>query len=247
MQWAPIGATVTMLVEQLVRERKPISPEEATLFALGIYDDTGALTYESTTARDVLAVARLREMGADLSRILARAEVSMPAAERRLLDVLAENARESYINGAKVLSTWAETEEYVEGLSLFVHRLRDYCESHVTLAAVRSGGRKISLIVRSAPGVLNVKEFLTPYGGSGHIQAGSASVLNRDPQELLAELEEDLHRCIPRMLDVASVMTSPVLAVSPDAMVDEAYRTMIRFGHQALPSKIGRASCRERV
>lgn len=235
MQWAPIGATVTMLVEQLVRERKPISPEEATLFALGIYDDTGALTYESTTARDVLAVARLREMGADLSRILARAEVSMPAAERRLLDVLAENARESYINGAKVLSTWAETEEYVEGLSLFVHRLRDYCESHVTLAAVRSGGRKISLIVRSAPGVLNVKEFLTPYGGSGHIQAGSASVLNRDPQELLAELEEDLHRRIPRMLDVASVMTSPVLAVSPDAMVDEAYRTMIRFGHQALP------------
>ena len=67
--------------------------------------------------------------------------------------------------------------------------------------------------------MLNVKEFLTPYGGSGHIQAGSASVLNRDPQELLAELEEDLHRRIPRMLDVASVMTSPVLAVSPDAMV----------------------------
>ena len=83
--------------------------------------------------------------------------------------------------------------------------------------------------------MLNVKEFLTPYGGSGHIQAGSDSVLNRDPQELLAELEEDLHRRIPRMLDVASVMIFPVLAVSPDAMVDEAYRTMIRFGHQVLP------------
>ena len=30
-------------------------------------------------------------------------------------------------------------------------------------------------------------------------------------------------------------MISLVLAVSPDAMVDEAYRTMLRFGHQALP------------
>ncbi len=235
MVWLPIGATVTMLVELLIQERKRISPEEATLFALGIYDDTGALTYESTTPRDILAVARLREMGADLSRILARAEVSMPASERHLLDVLAENARESYVNGAKVLSTWAETEEYVEGLSLFVHRLRDYCDSHVTLSAVRSGGRKVSLIVRSSPGVLNVKEFLTPYGGSGHIQAGSATILEREPQELLEELEEDLKRRIPPMLDVASVMTSPVLAVSPDAMVDEAYRTMLRFGHQALP------------
>ena len=235
MCYAPVGATVTMIVEQLIKERRSISPEEATLFALGIYDDTGALTFESTTERDILVVGRLREMGADLSRTLSRAEVSMSAGDLRLLDTLAENARENYINGAKVLLTWASTEEYVEGLSLFVHRLRDYCDSHVTIAVVNNGGRKVNVIVRSAPEVLNVRDFLTPYGGSGHLQAGSATVLDRDPVELLEELEKRLSEQIPQMLDVASVMTSPVLAVSPDAQVDEAYRTMLRFGHQALP------------
>lgn len=235
MCYAPIGATVTMIVEQLVKERKSISPEEATLFALGIYDDTGALTYESTTERDILVVGRLREMGADLSRTLSRAEVSMSAADLHLLDTLAENARESYINGAKVLLTWARTEEYVEGLSLFVHRLRDYYDSHITVCVVCNGGKKDNVIVRSSPDVLNVKDFLTPYGGSGHLQAGSATVLDRDPQELLAEIESKLPAHIPQLVDVGSVMTSPVLAVSPDARVDEAYRTMLRFGHQALP------------
>ncbi|MDR3231635.1 MAG: CBS domain-containing protein [Synergistaceae bacterium] len=229
-----LGATTTMIVERLIRERRSISPDEATLFAMGIYDDTGALTYEATTDRDIAALGCLRQMGADLSVILARVEATMPAAERRLLDALAENARESYVNGAKVVCAWGESEEYVEGLSIFVHKLRDYCDSHVTLAAVRCG-KKTVLIARSAPNVLNVQEFLSPYGGSGHPQAGSATLADRDPQELLTELEGRLPQAITSYVTVKSVMTSPVMAVSPDASVGEAYRTMLRFGHQALP------------
>ena len=237
--YEPVGAAVTLIVEELVKQRKDISPEEATLFAMGIYDDTGALTYESTTERDILAVACLRKMGADLTHILSHVEVSMSALDRRLLDILAENARESYINGAKVLLTWAETEDYVQGLSLFVHRLRDYCDSHVTIAVVNNGGKKVNIIVRSAQDVLNVKDFLAPYGGSGHLQAGSATIDCRDPQELLDEIEEKLHEAIPPMLKVADIMTSPVIAVSPDAHVDEGYRTMLRYGLKSLPVASG--------
>ncbi|MDR3265126.1 MAG: CBS domain-containing protein [Synergistaceae bacterium] len=234
MCYEAIGATTTMIVERLIRERKSVSPAEATLFAMGIYDDTGALTYEATTDRDIVALGRLKQMGADLSMILARVEAAMPAGERRLLDSLAENARESYINGAKILCAWGESDEYVEGLSVFVHKLRDSCDSHVTLAAVRCG-KKTILIARSAPNVLNVQEFLSPCGGSGHMQAGSATLTDKDPQELLAELESRLPGAIPSYVTVKSVMTSPVMAVSPDASVGEAYRTMLRFGHQALP------------
>ncbi|MDR1874076.1 MAG: CBS domain-containing protein [Synergistaceae bacterium] len=229
-----IGATTTMIVERLSRERKRVSREEASLFALGIYDDTGALTYEATTDRDIAALGRLRQMGADLSMILSRVEVAMPAGERQLLDALTENARERYINGAKVVSAWGESEEYIEGLSIFVHKLRDYYDSHVTLAAVRCG-KKTVLIVRSAPNVLNVQEFLSFYGGSGHLQAGSATLADRDPRELLTELEEKLPDVIPSFVIVKSIMTSPVMAVAPDALVVEAYRTMLRFGHKALP------------
>ncbi|MCR5347596.1 MAG: CBS domain-containing protein [Fretibacterium sp.] len=231
----PVGAAVTLIVEELVRQRRNISPEEATLFATGIYDDTGALTYETTTERDIMAVACLRKMGADMTHVLSHVEVSITAADRRLLDILAENARESYINGAKVLLTWAETEEYVQGLSLLVHRLRDYCDSHVTIAVVNNGGKKVNIIARSTQDVLNVKEFLVPYGGSGHLQAGAATLDVCDPRELLEEIEEKLHVAIPPMLLVSDIMTSPVIAVSPDAHVDEAYRTMLRYGLKSLP------------
>ncbi|MBQ7665390.1 MAG: CBS domain-containing protein, partial [Synergistaceae bacterium] len=233
--YEPIGAATTMILEQLLSERKEITPEEATLFAMGIYDDTGALTYETTTERDIAAISYLRELGADLSGILNQVESDMSADDRKLLDTMAENAREIYINGAKVFLTWAETQEYVQGLSLMVNKLKEYCDSHVTIAVVNNGGKKINIIARSTEGILNVKEFLAPYGGSGHYQAGSATLNEGNAKEILGEIERRLSGAIAPMMKVSDIMTSPVIAVSPDARVDEAYRTMLRFGVKSLP------------
>ncbi|MBQ7220667.1 MAG: CBS domain-containing protein [Synergistaceae bacterium] len=232
--YEPIGAATTMILEQLLNERKDITPEEATLFALGIYDDTGAMTYETTTERDIAAISYLRELGADLSGILSQVESDMSAGDKKLLDDLAENAREIYINGAKVYLTWAETQEYVQGLSVFVNKLKEHVDSHVTIVVVNNGGKKINVIARSVEGVLNVKEFLAPYGGSGHYQAGSATITDRDAKDLLAEIESRLHDAITPMMKVSDIMTSPVIAVSPEARVDEGYRTMLRFGLKSL-------------
>lgn len=233
--YEPIGAATTMILEHLLNERKDITPDEATLFAMGIYDDTGALTYETTTERDIAAISYLRELGADLSGILNQVESDMSVDDKKLLDAMAENAREIYINGAKVFLTWAETPEYVQGLSLMVNKLKEYCDSHVTIAVVNNGGKKINIIARSAEGILNVKEFLAPYGGSGHYQAGSATLNEGDAKEILDEIERRLHGAISPMVKVSDIMTSPVIAVSPDARVDEAYRTMLRFGVKSLP------------
>ena len=233
--YEPIGAATTMILEQLLLNRKDITPEEATLFAIGIYDDTGAFTYETTTERDIAAVSYLRELGADLSGVLAQVESGMSSEDKKLLDSLAENIREKYINGAKVCLTWAETDNYVQGLSVFVNRLKEYCDSHVTIAVVNNGGKKTNIIARSVEGVLNVKEFLAPYGGSGHYQAGSATIESTDAQTLLAEIEHRLSSAITPMVKVSDIMTSPVIAVGPEAKVDEGYRTMLRFGVKSLP------------
>ncbi len=233
--YEPIGAATTMLLERLLIERKEVTPEEATLFAIGIYDDTGAFTYETTTERDIAAVSYLRELGADLSGVLAQVETDMSSDDKRLLDKLAENIREKYINGAKVCLTWVETETYVQGLSMFVNRLKEYSDAHVTIAVVNNGGKKVNIIARSVEGILNVKEFLAPYGGSGHYQAGSATVEPCDAMKLLDEIESRLAGAITPMMKVSDIMTSPVIAVGTDARVDEGYRTMLRFGVKSLP------------
>jgi tRNA nucleotidyltransferase (CCA-adding enzyme) len=54
-----LGATTTLLVEQMVKAKIPLTPIEATLLLLGIYEDTGSLGYTSTTARDVRSAAWL--------------------------------------------------------------------------------------------------------------------------------------------------------------------------------------------
>lgn len=61
------GATTTLMVEMLAQQdNNTLSSAEATLLLLGIYEDTGSLTYAGTTPRDVRAAAYLIEHGASL-------------------------------------------------------------------------------------------------------------------------------------------------------------------------------------
>ena len=53
------GACTTILVEKLRALNVVLTPIEATLMLLGIYEDTGSLTYTCTANRDALAVAFL--------------------------------------------------------------------------------------------------------------------------------------------------------------------------------------------
>src|SRR5699024_11805315 len=64
-----VGASVTLLIEQIRKSNITINAFEATLFGLGIYTDTGAFTYTNTTARDFLAASYLLEQGMDLEMV----------------------------------------------------------------------------------------------------------------------------------------------------------------------------------
>ena len=55
-----VGATTTILTRMLLDQEVHLTPVEATLLALGIYEDTGSLSFSYTTVDDVLAVAHLR-------------------------------------------------------------------------------------------------------------------------------------------------------------------------------------------
>jgi len=61
-----IGATATIFAEALREQDIHLSTIQATLLLLGIYEDTGSLTYTRTTARDLNAASFLLERGASL-------------------------------------------------------------------------------------------------------------------------------------------------------------------------------------
>ncbi len=230
----PVGATTTLLVEIILEKGIPVSSHEATLFAMGIYEDTGGLTFGATCSRDFEMLSRMKELGADLTMIPSHVEMSLNASERRILDLLIENAWQRYINGARVVLSYTVSSTYIEGLSLFVHRMRDYFDADVAIASVKMDNRNY-VVARSREEVLDVAAFLEPLGGGGHPQAASATLTNRRPLSILKELEKELEKQIKPSITVADVMTSPVMAVDPRTSIDDAYRAMIRYGHSALP------------
>src|SRR4051812_20679037 len=59
------GSVVTGLLKLLLERGITISPMHATAFALGIHEDTGSLTYTSTTYRDIEALGACVRMGAN--------------------------------------------------------------------------------------------------------------------------------------------------------------------------------------
>ncbi len=65
----PVGATITLLCEELQARSLPWTPEEATLFAIALYEETGHFTYLHTTPRDLQVAGRLIETGADLTTV----------------------------------------------------------------------------------------------------------------------------------------------------------------------------------
>ncbi|GIN11522.1 hypothetical protein J26TS2_13890 [Shouchella clausii] len=60
------GVPITSLIYEMKRKQIPVTPIEATLFALGLYSSTNHLTLPSTTASDADACAYLLEKDADL-------------------------------------------------------------------------------------------------------------------------------------------------------------------------------------
>ncbi|WP_209121828.1 CBS domain-containing protein [Alkalihalobacillus sp. BA299] len=66
---AAVGATITVLIEEIRQRSLSITSFEATVFGLGIYTDTGSFTYANTTARDLQAASFLMEKGMNLEII----------------------------------------------------------------------------------------------------------------------------------------------------------------------------------
>jgi tRNA nucleotidyltransferase (CCA-adding enzyme) len=67
--YADTGATTTILVRRLMEHHLPLTPVEATLLLLGIYEDTGNLSLPGTRAIDAACAAWLLERGARIEAV----------------------------------------------------------------------------------------------------------------------------------------------------------------------------------
>ncbi len=232
---APVGAVTTLLVERLHERGIAIDAVEATLFALGIYADTAALTAGGTTSRDALAVAWLLDRGASLAMINRYLEAPFTDAQRRVLAEVLAKVEVTEIAGAPVGIAIVRLERHAEGIDeVTTEALRLLAHGALfTICVVK--GKKIEVVGRSRSALLDAGAALRAIGGGGHRGAGSAVVKGGDPSRIADALRSALSAAPVRTRVVADVMSSPVRTVAPELPLDDLDERLDAWGHGGAP------------
>lgn len=229
-----VGATTTIMVELLREKNISISSLEATLFALGIYEETGSLTFVSTTKRDAEAVAYLIECGAMLNVVSDFVSRELSPDQVSILNSLIEAAASYDISGVRVVISAADTVHFVPDLANIAHKMREREAIDVLFLVVQTGD-KTHLIARSRLPQIHVGNVLTEFGGGGHATAASAVVRDLTYLQAKERLIDILkHQIKPGRL-AKEIMTSPVKTLPSGSTIAEAGDVMTRFSVNVLP------------
>jgi tRNA nucleotidyltransferase (CCA-adding enzyme) len=230
-----IGATTTLLVEQISQARLTLSPIEATLLLLGIYEDTGSLSYPTTTPRDVRCAAWLLEQGARLEVANNFLHYPLSEEQRQLYDQLLENSQIHEFDGQTVVVATASVKGYVEEISTLAHKLRDLFEPEAIFVLVEMGDR-IQMVARSSSETIDVADIAARFDGGGHSQASSAVIRGQDLAQVQAKLLELLRAHVKPAVTVREIMSyGAVHTLPPNTTVAEAAEMMRRYGHEGFP------------
>lgn len=235
-----LGATTTILVEMLMECDAQLSKIQATLLLLGIYEDTGSLTYAGTTVRDVKAVVFLLEKGANLRIAAEYLNPALSMNQRKLAEDLMQNSATLSIQGKKILISNADASIMDEEISSVAHKLRDLLDPDALFLIVQTKeGTRI--IARSTSDEINVSRILIPFGGGGHERAASALLArnqladNITLQEITQKLTGEIKKNIRPSLTVNKIMSKKPLLLKPETTIAEADLLMQRYGYEGYP------------
>lgn len=233
-----VGATATLLVERIMEEGLKITPLEATVLALGIYEDTGSLVFPSTTPRDAGAVSYLLAQGANLAVVAEFLGRPLTEEQRALLKALLVSAERYEINGIKFLIAKGNVDEFVGGLDLLTHKLADFAHLDAVFTVVEMEDR-VYIVARSNIPEVSVKDILDLFGGGGHPSAASAIIKKAKVEEVAELLLEAIRSKARPPTTAADIMSSPVKTINQEMAIEEAGRVMLRYGHTGLPVVTG--------
>jgi len=228
-----VGAVSTIFTEIIQKKKIPITPMEATILCLGIYEETGSLTYSSTTPRDLVAVSYLLKRGANLNIVSDFLKIELSREEFTLLNELVQSLREVVIHGVRIKIGKGAIEGFGDVAHL-AHKIMDMEDTDAIVLLI-SMADKVLMVARSKVAELDVSQVLSDFGGGGHPTAASATIKDT-PLEIIEErLIESLKKNVRPLKCARDVMTTPVIVIQHNSMIIDAEDMMTRYGVNVLP------------
>ena len=227
------GATVTILTEILKEKHLDISPDEATILCLGIYEDTGSFTFPSTTEHDFLAAAFLLSKGANLNTIATMISREISPEQIGLLNDMIQSATHYIINGIDIVLTQTMSDNYIPDFAVLVHKLIKM-ENLNAIFALASMENKVHVVARSRIPEVDVGGVVTLLGGGGHSYAASASLKDQTLTQVEHRLLDILYKKVRAKRKAGDIMSSPAITVGADVSCKEAAALLTRYNINAL-------------
>ena len=222
-----IGATITLLVREIRKRRLQLTPLQATLYLIGLYEDTGQLTFSSTTPEDARTAAFLLEQGADLTIAVDFLNMAYGETQKKVLFRLMRDAEQHDIKGKKVGIGVVHIDKHVE-LSMVVQLYGKIVNADAVFVIFVNEGGSYFIIGRSSTPEINVNNILQRFGGGGHPGAGSATITDTKapPGEVRQKIIAALHEMQRGAALVADMMSFPVTTVSPETTMKQIRHIM---------------------
>ncbi|MCP4425564.1 MAG: CBS domain-containing protein, partial [Chloroflexi bacterium] len=234
-QLGNVGATTTLLTEMLQAAGRRLTAEEATLLLLGIYEDTGSLSYDTTTTRDVLSASWLLEQGAQLAVVRRFMNVPLTPAQWALYERLQTAVSWVEIGGQSLAVTAVlAPDDFEDEISSIVHRLREALLPAGLFVLVQLG-QDVQLVARSAHDSVDVSVVARALGGGGHRRAAAAIIIGQELAAVEVQTLELLPKAVKPLATVAEIMSYGVRTLLPAETVAEAELLMQRFGYEGYP------------
>ncbi len=227
------GANVTILIEIIKERGIDISPDEATIMCLGIYEDTGSFTFPSTTERDFMAAAFLISAGANLNTISNLIAREISPAQVTLLNEMIQAAIYYNISGIEIAVTKVTTDNYVPDFAFLVHKMLKM-EDFNAIFAIGLMGSKIYIVARSKVPEVDVGAIVTPLGGGGHHYAAAATIKDKTLAQTEHQLLAILDSQIKSRRQAKDLMTSPPITTDANVSCKEASDLLTRYNINTL-------------
>jgi len=231
----PVGAVTTLLVDVLRSRGIHIDREEATLFSLGIHEDTGSLAYARSSSRDAMALAWLLGQGAQPGLLQRFLRPSLDVLERDLLVRLIEGVENFSGLGVSIGVSALEIDEAPASLANVSTEAFRILPHDALFCVFRLPSGKTHVIGRAEANKVPIGVILEGLGGGGHAGAGSASVRDASLREVARRLREEVERSCHQPQVVRDLMSSPVRTVGPNTPLAELASSLREWGHTGAP------------
>ncbi len=229
-----LGASVTIIYKRIEEAGLEIPERLASLMALGIYEDTGLLTFKSTTPDDIRTAAKLLERGADLDYISEYIKRDLSREHVFVLNELLLNMMTMKFHGISVGVSQASVDKYLGEIAYLAHRIMDMEGMDALFIAVRAGER-IVLIGRSRVDEVNASSVIYRFGGGGHPTAASSIVKDMTLHETMEKLRSVIREEVRPVRYAGDIMTSPVKSVPVTESFETAMDLFMKYNLNMMP------------